>query len=192
MKLLSWNVRGLGKPRTVGRLNQKLREENPSIFFLVETKLSAARMEKVRKKCGFPNGIDVDAVGRRGGLSLGWKSSCVVSLRSYSDRHIDIIIEDDSEGLQWRCTGFYGAPEVHRRQEAWDLLRSLDNCPEIPWLVIGDFNEILLSSEKRGVCYAAKDKWIFSGRCWTIVLWTILGSSANGLRGRKGNERFQT
>ncbi|GMI97858.1 hypothetical protein HRI_003455100 [Hibiscus trionum] len=150
MKLLSWNVRGLGQPQTVGRLNQKLRDENPCIFFLIETKLTAGRMAKVRKRCGFPNGIDVDAVGRSGGLSMGWKNSCDITLRSYSVRHIDVVIKDDSVGITWRCTGFYGNPETNRRQESWNLLRSLDDSPEMPWLVIGDFNEILYSSEKQG------------------------------------------
>ncbi|GMJ10109.1 hypothetical protein HRI_004680100 [Hibiscus trionum] len=112
MKLMSWNVRGLGKPRTVGHLHQKLSDINPCIVFLIETKLSSARMAKVRKRCGYHNGIDVDAYGRSGGLSMGWKNSCMVSLRSYSARHIDIIISDDSDGFHWRCTGFYGAPEV--------------------------------------------------------------------------------
>ncbi|GMI93033.1 hypothetical protein HRI_002972600 [Hibiscus trionum] len=110
MKLLSWNVRGLGKPRTVGRLKQKLREEGPSIIFFMETKVKDSKMAGIRRKCGFSNGIDVSAIGRSGGLSMGWKSSCIVSLRSYSKNHIDVLINDDSDGLQWRCTGFYGAP----------------------------------------------------------------------------------
>lgn len=40
-------------------------------------------MENIRS-CGYLNGIDVDSDGRSGGLSLGWKSNCKVSLRSYS------------------------------------------------------------------------------------------------------------
>ncbi|GMI64370.1 hypothetical protein HRI_000106300 [Hibiscus trionum] len=150
MKLMSWNVRGLNKPRTVGRLRQKLREENPGLFFLTETKVKDSKMAGIRRKCGFFNGIDVSAVGRSGGLSMGWKNCCKVSLRSYSVRHIDVLIEDDSEGNQWRCTGFYGHPEEQHRGESWDLLRSLDDMPDTPWLVLGDFNEIVLSSEKQG------------------------------------------
>ncbi|GMI79095.1 hypothetical protein HRI_001578800 [Hibiscus trionum] len=150
MKILSWNVRGLGQPRTVGRLSQKIRDENPSIIFLIETKLSAGRMEKVRKRCGFNNGIDVEAIGRSGGLSMGWKSTCDVTLRSYSVRHIDVEIKDEDTGSTWRCTGFYGNPETSRRMESWNLLRSLDDSPDMPWLVIGDFNEILFAGEKQG------------------------------------------
>ncbi|GMJ01875.1 hypothetical protein HRI_003856700 [Hibiscus trionum] len=150
MKLLSWNVRGLGLSRTTRRLKNFLRDVKPTVIFLIETKLPNTRMEKVRKLLGFPNGVDVAAVGRSGGLSMAWRSSCRVAVRSYSCRHIDIMVEDDSNGFSWRCTGFYGAPEVQNRAAAWDLLRQLDDIPQVPWLVIGDFNVILFASEKVG------------------------------------------
>ncbi|MBA0628384.1 hypothetical protein Godav_023123 [Gossypium davidsonii] len=52
------------------RLRLPLKSHNPHIVFLMETKLDSKRMEKVRKKCGFMNGIDVQAKGSLGGLSL--------------------------------------------------------------------------------------------------------------------------
>ncbi|GMI86526.1 hypothetical protein HRI_002321900 [Hibiscus trionum] len=107
-------------------------------------------MEKVRKKCGYPNGVDVSSNGRSGGLSFAWRENCSITLRSFSDRHIDVLIEKDADGHCWRCTGFYGAPEVQNRTHTWNLLRQLDDMGDIPWLVIGDFNELLLASEKSG------------------------------------------
>ncbi|GMI99219.1 hypothetical protein HRI_003591200 [Hibiscus trionum] len=107
-------------------------------------------MERVRKRYGFHNGIDVEANGRSGGLSLGWKNSVQVTLRSFSARHIDFIIKDDSAGFSWRCTRIYGNPEAHRRHETWDLLKCLNDSPDMPWVILGDFNEILLASEKQG------------------------------------------
>ncbi|GMI71760.1 hypothetical protein HRI_000845300 [Hibiscus trionum] len=104
MKLLCWNVRGLGMPWTVCRLQHVLRDLNPSVAFLIETKLWSAQMAQVRRRCGFINGIEVDAVGRSGGLSIGWKNNCDISLHSYSQRHIDVLINDDSDGKLWRCT----------------------------------------------------------------------------------------
>ncbi|GMI91034.1 hypothetical protein HRI_002772700 [Hibiscus trionum] len=150
MKLLCWNVRGLGMPRTVRRLQHVLRDLNPSVVFLIETKLRGAQMAQVRRRCGFLNGIDVDAVGRSGGLTIGWKNNCDVSLRSYSQRHIDVLINDDSDGKTWRLTGFYGTPEKQNRAAAWNLLRQINDSPDIPWLIVGDFNEIAFLNEKEG------------------------------------------
>ncbi|MBA0633904.1 hypothetical protein Godav_021841 [Gossypium davidsonii] len=45
----------------------------------METKLNVKRMEKVREKCGFTNGIEVGANGSEGRLSVGWKGEYTFS-----------------------------------------------------------------------------------------------------------------
>lgn len=109
-----------------------LRDINPSVAFFIETKLNVTRMATVRRKCGFREGIDVDSDGRSGGLSMGWIDSYKISLRSYSRSHIDVIVEDDGMGRSWRCIGFYRAPEERFRTESWDLLRQLNDLPNVP------------------------------------------------------------
>lgn len=52
---------------------------------------------------------------------------------------------------EWFLTGFYGNPKVARRQESWSLLRRLSVCQIVPWLVFGDFNEVVCDQEKHGV-----------------------------------------
>ncbi|GMJ06057.1 hypothetical protein HRI_004274900 [Hibiscus trionum] len=104
MKLLSWNVRGLGQSRTVNRLKNMLRDVNPAVVFLIETKLQSARMEGIRKLCGYNNGIDVASIGRSGGLSMAWRTNSQIRVLSYSERHIDILFEEDADGVTWRCT----------------------------------------------------------------------------------------
>ncbi|KAA3453657.1 reverse transcriptase [Gossypium australe] len=150
MKILSWNVRGLGQPRTVRRLKNKLRRIQPQILFLMETKVTSKRMESIRRKCGFLNGIDVAATGTRGGLSLGWKEGLNLMLKSFSNYHIDVEVEDEDEVDTWRFTGFYEVPVENERKESWKLLRALKRRNDKPWLITGDFNEILFSFEKKG------------------------------------------
>ena len=50
----------------------------------------------------------------------------------------------------WRIIGFYGRPEEHRKHESWGYLRNLHCRSSLPWLCIGDYNEILTSIEKQG------------------------------------------
>ncbi|KAA3468935.1 reverse transcriptase [Gossypium australe] len=107
-------------------------------------------MEKVRLKCGFENGIDIGAIGSRGGLSLGWKGNSLVSLKSFSSLHIDVEIQDTTCATKWRFTGFYENPIEQQRRESWNLLRHLNGDCNVAWIVMGDFNEILSSYEKKG------------------------------------------
>ncbi|KAA3467449.1 reverse transcriptase [Gossypium australe] len=116
----------------------------------METKLSAKRMEKVRLKCGFENGIDVGAIGSSGDLSLGWKGNSLVNLKSFSSFHIDAEIHDNESGEVWRLTGFYGHPDGRKRNDSWNLLKCLSSDQSRPWVVLGDFNEIANSFEKKG------------------------------------------
>ena len=52
--------------------------------------------------------------------------------------------------VSWRLTGFYGYPERGRRRDFWELLKSLCDRSNLPWCCIGDFNDLLGQSEKKG------------------------------------------
>lgn len=56
------------------------------------------------------------------------------------------------EGMStsWRLTCYYGFPKRTRRQDSWDLLRSLENNNHVPWCIFGDFNDLLYASDKKG------------------------------------------
>lgn len=46
--------------------------------------------------------------------------------------------------------GFNGCPERHRRQESWNLLKHLARKSQLPWCILGDFNDIMFVHEKHG------------------------------------------
>jgi hypothetical protein len=50
----------------------------------------------------------------------------------------------------WRLTGIYGEARWQDKYKTWDKLRELHNQYDLPWVVIGDFNEICFSHEKDG------------------------------------------
>ncbi|XP_075663998.1 uncharacterized protein LOC142633642 [Castanea sativa] len=50
----------------------------------------------------------------------------------------------------WHFTGFYGNPDTAKRPESWAKLKYLKGVSALPWMTIGDFNEITSASEKEG------------------------------------------
>lgn len=96
MRIFCWNVRGLRNPWAIYCLRNKLSVIRSQILFLMETKLSVRKMKAIRKKCGFACGIEVGANGSKGGLCLGWTNNDDVTLRSFSNHHVDLeIVKND-------------------------------------------------------------------------------------------------
>ena len=73
-----------------------------------------------------------------------------MEVKSYTKFHIDAVISEASSDYRWRITSFYGHPETHKRYESWHLLAFLNNQLQLPWLCLGDFNEILSMNENFG------------------------------------------
>ncbi|XP_024021734.1 uncharacterized protein LOC112091706 [Morus notabilis] len=149
MSLISWNVRGLGNPRAFDKLRMLIRDTSPSLAFLMETRLRSKAAESVKRRCGFHGGFYVDCSGRSGGLMLMWKEEVEVHIQSYSQSHIDCHVRFP-HGVWWRFTGFYGNPSRSDRHHSWTLLLRLKSLSNLPWVVAGDFNEILFLSKKEG------------------------------------------
>ena len=151
MKLFFWNARGMGGDRAFRVLHSLMRDNHPDIVFLMETFCDHKVMETLRVKLGFDAKLVVDRVGNSGGLCLFWKVDFDVSLLSYSRFHIDTTVISHGD-KKWRLTGFYGNPVANQRSHGWTLLRRLAGLSSLPWVVGGDFNEIVSAQEKLEGC----------------------------------------
>ena len=149
MIILSWNCRGLGNQRAVEVLTELVRSKGPTVLFLMETKQTIAEMRNLCHDLNFQSVLAVPCEGRKGGLGMFWKAECNLHIQTFSPNHIDAHILGDNQ-QPWRLTGFYGRPEGHRKHESWFFLRHLHARASLPWVCMGDFNEILHSTKKQG------------------------------------------
>ncbi|XP_042983334.1 uncharacterized protein LOC122312737 [Carya illinoinensis] len=150
MKLLAWNYRGLGNPRTVRELHLLVKEKVPQVVFISETKCNRERVEKIRNILGLTHSFVVDSRGKSGGLAMLWSENTNASLFSYSRHHISLELLSEEGASKCHVTGFYGDSVVEKRRACWDLLRVLRPESNCPWLCMGDFNELLSNEEKYG------------------------------------------
>ena len=82
-------------------------------------------------------------------MALLWDASLTLHVQRYSHYHIDAHVFQDN-GLSWRFTGFYEHPEAALRPRTWELLRKLKDLSNLPWMLLGDFNEIVALEETCG------------------------------------------
>lgn len=136
-----------------------MRARRPDVIFLFETLSFGVRLEALRVRLNFDSCFSIDVVGRSGGLAVLWNNNTHLSISSFSNNHIDMLA-NDPEGL-WRITGYYGFPDRGRRHLSWQLLRQLLAAHSCPWMCIGDFNDLLTSSDKRG--RVEHPQWLFRG-----------------------------
>ena len=134
-------------------LRRLLSSENPQLGFLSETKLKQHEMESVRKKLKIDRMLVVDCVGegkrRKGGLVLFWKHDINIQITTWSQNHIDAAVTEPDD-TQWRFTGIYGFPEDENKYKTGALLEALARAMPLPWMCGGDFNLLLMASEKKG------------------------------------------
>jgi hypothetical protein len=162
MNLLCLNSRGCGRSATVQEIRSLVVMHRPSLVFLSETKMSDRRSQDLRLRLGFDHAFGVKSEGLSGGLVLFWNSDSVVSLKSFSQSHIDVMIKNDVMGDgEWRFTGFYGNPVRTKRRRNWELMKYLRRESDNPWICAGDFNEVLCASEQ----YGGNDRqeWMMEG-----------------------------
>ncbi|KAF7816694.1 reverse transcriptase [Senna tora] len=89
-------------------------------------------------------------MGYAGGLWLLWDDA-QIKLRVIEDTFQEIHALVEVNGSPFAILSFvYGSPSRDRRKILWANLVNLSSLHNLPWLVGGDFNEILSSDEKWG------------------------------------------
>jgi hypothetical protein len=122
------------------------------MVFLSETRRSAQHALHLRWRIGLKNAIGVDSEGQGGGLVLFWHENLEVVLLGKSSRFIDVHVKVVELNLWARITFVYGEPRVENRHLMWETLRRLRSVSDLPWLVVGDFNETMCSYEHFSAC----------------------------------------
>ena len=74
MKIVTWNIRGCNHPSKIRTLARKIKQENPNILFLQETKCSFESMQKIGQNIWKGSQVmAVEADGMRGGIAILWR-----------------------------------------------------------------------------------------------------------------------
>jgi exonuclease III len=150
MSCLSWNGRGVGTAATVKELRDFAKTYAPTVLCVVETQVHRARAKGLKVMLGYDKAFAVSSAGRKRGIVIFWNHETSVEILLYSQYHIDVIVTE-SGGEPWRLTCVYGEAQMHLWFKTWDMLQFIKSTNSLPWMCIGDFNEVLHQSEHEGV-----------------------------------------
>ncbi|XP_030478300.1 uncharacterized protein LOC115695372 [Cannabis sativa] len=150
MSIISWNARGLGSKRAFRSLSLLVKQNRPTLLYIMESKLPVGALNKFASSLKFPNGLEVPRVGLSGGLLLLWTHVVDVTLLSYNISHFHCYLKFPNFHA-FTFTAFYGAPHTQNKLHTWQLIDRLGSTARLqPWLIMGDFNDYLSLSDKIG------------------------------------------
>ena len=151
MNIICWNCRGALNPRFKPTLNNLISKHNPPMVIITETRIGGNRAKDITDTLPFDGAIHTDTIGYAGGLWLLWKSEEVeVTMLAKTEQEIHVIIKVRSSDLSWVLTCIYASPRLVERKLLWGNLSNVASLHSLPWVMLGDFNEILSSDDKSG------------------------------------------
>ncbi|KAF7835740.1 ribonuclease H [Senna tora] len=136
-------------------IKELIKSNKPSILCILEPHISFSSTKKFWDTVGYEAIAVNEASGHSGGI---WVMSNLPKdefeiLLSTAQA---ITFKLGRNDKTWAVTSVYGSPNPASRGLLWDHLRSLKPLIKVPWLVLGDFNEILLPSEVSGGSFYAR------------------------------------
>ena len=73
-----------------------------------------------------------------------------VEVLSQSEQEIHTLLQVQSLPSSWLLSAIYASSKFKNRCILWDNLKKVSDHHDLPWILMGDFNEVLEESEKFG------------------------------------------
>ena len=151
MNTIIWNCRGALKPSFQSHVRELVQNHDPAILVLMETKIGGDRAKEISGRLPFDEAFHTDTIGYAGGLWMLWNSDKVeVSILSSTEQEIHAIVKVLNSNLSWLFTAVYANPRTAERHILWENLNKVAELHNMPWVLVGDFNEPLLNEDKFG------------------------------------------
>ncbi|CAL9017859.1 unnamed protein product, partial [Prunus brigantina] len=175
------NVEGAACTKFKTNMLDMISTHRIDILFICEPRISGQRALKVIQTLGFNCFEVVDAIGFSGGLWLLWNDSKVtVEIVGTSDQSISACVSWPGQP-PWMFTAIYASPNRVKREKLWEYLTFVAESHDLPWLLAGDFNDILSTDDKMGGASFGRSKGF---KDWPILPKLISPNQVSFVPGR--------
>ncbi|KAE8711854.1 Detected protein of confused Function [Hibiscus syriacus] len=143
------------KPLTISKF---LRDNRPDLVAFVEPRISGKRVDSIISSLGFHHSHRVEVVGFSGGIWLCWYNFVQVNVLINHLQFIHCQIFYSQDNATFLATIVYGSPNATKRYALWHHLRFIATSINSPWIILGDFNATLSSSDRMGCAISSRPK----------------------------------
>ncbi|KAK9939072.1 hypothetical protein M0R45_015781 [Rubus argutus] len=150
MKIISWNVRGVGRRSKRRVIKDKLLNSKADVIIIQETKKEVIDRRLICSIWGvrYTDWVSCPSIGSSGGILVMWKTKSVSVLEALVGNFSVSIKIQANNGQIWWLSGVYGPNKAREREDFWQELAGLYGLCEPRWCVGGDFNVVRFPSEK--------------------------------------------
>jgi ribonuclease HI len=132
-------------------LQDILRINNPEILILTETRLGGSRAADLAKSFPFDGFLCTNTIGFAGVVWILWKTDVVeVEHLCSTEQEIHVSVQVKGSYSLWLLSAIYASPRRSERRILWENLKIIAGLHNMPWVMLGDFNDILSCDEKWG------------------------------------------
>ena len=151
MNIIMWNCRGALNPNFHRFIFELINCHSPSMMIVTETHVGGACAKRITDTFPFDGAIHADTIGYAGGIWLLWNSELVdVSVLAATEQEIHVFVKVLSSNFSWLLYSIYTSPCFLEHKVLWNNLSQVATLHNLPWLLVGDFNEVLSSEDKFG------------------------------------------
>ena len=151
MNIIMWNCRGALNPNFHRSVAELVRCHSPTMMIITETRVGGDRAKEITNTLPFDGAVHTDTIGYAGGLWLLWNYDFVdVSVLAATEQEIHAVIKVRSSTFAWFLSSIYASPRIMEQKILWGNLAQVASLHSLPWLLAGDFNEVLCSEDKFG------------------------------------------
>jgi len=96
---------------------------------------------------GFEHFDYVEPINHSRGLAVLWNNDLIYASAIRKEKRAIHMLVHDTQKL---ISGVYAPAQLTDKDEFWSTLMQMNNVVDLPWCIIGDFNELANPSEKKG------------------------------------------
>ena len=151
MNIIFLNCKGALNPRFHSVLSDLLNRHSPAIVVVMETRVGGERAKAITDRPPFDGVFHADTIGYSRGFWVLWNSDVVeVTQLAKAEQEIHVTVKVLDSNLSLVLSSIYDSPRLVECKLFWNNLSFIASLHQLPWLMVGDFNELLSCHDKQG------------------------------------------